>query len=173
MKIMYSMLCLALLIAGCKAEPDNSANEANELFAKNSEVVLKVISNWESETPDYSIYADSAIAYNNYFGAEKDFEMIHSEESMASDKAFFAKYDFKFVADPLVLLPGVNTETKLADGSVRFYGAWKVTLSSKDSTEAKSGVIKLYESFDFDANGKITVQQGYGDYSGLIMYLNE
>ena len=46
MKIMYSMLCLALLIVGCKAEPDNSANEANELFAKNSEAVLKVISNW-------------------------------------------------------------------------------------------------------------------------------
>tara|TARA_R110002049_G_scaffold88317_1_gene222981 strand:- start:422 stop:916 length:495 start_codon:yes stop_codon:yes gene_type:complete len=164
------MLCLALLTVGCKEKPDNSANE---LFAKNSETVLKSISDWENETPDYSIFADSAVAYNNYFGAEKDSIMIHSEESKASDKAFLARYDFKFVAEPLVLLPGVNTETKLADGSVRYYGAWEVTLPATDSTEAKSGIIKLYESYDFDADGKITVQQGYGDFTGLMSYLNE
>ena len=170
MKIMYSMLCLALLIVACKSEPDNSANE---LFAKNAETVLKSISDWENETPDYSIFADNAIAYNSYFGAEVDSVMIHSEESKANDKAFLAKYDFKLVTTPPVFLPGVNADTKLPDGSVRYYGAWEVTLPATDSTEAKSGIIKLYESYDFDANGKIAIQQGYGDYSGLMMYLNE
>ena len=56
---------------------------------------------------------------------------------------------------------------------MRYYGAWEVTLPATDSTEAKSGIIKLYNSFDFDENGKIIYQQGYGDYSGLMMYLNE
>jgi hypothetical protein len=170
MKIMYSMLCLALLIVGCKTEPDNSANE---LFAKNSETALKSILDWENETPDYSIYAENAVAYNTYFGAENDSIMIQSEEAKASDKGFLAKYDFKLLTNPPVFLPGVNADTRLPDGSVRYYGAWEVTLPATDSTEAKSGIIRLYESYDFDANGKIAVQQGYGDYSGLMSYLND
>lgn len=166
---MYSILCLALLIVGCKEAPDNSANE---LFEKNSETALKSMLDWESETLDYSVYADSAVAYSTYFGAEKDSVMIHSDESKADDKAFLERYDFKLVTNPPAFLPGVNPDTKLPDGSVRYYGEWEVTLPATDSTEAKSGIIKLYESFDFDADGKIAVQQGYGDYSGLMMYLN-
>ncbi|WNH07741.1 hypothetical protein [Thalassobellus suaedae] len=169
MKIMYSMLCVVLLIVGCKEAPDNSTNE---LFAKNSETVLKSLLDWENETLDYSVFADNAVAYNTYFGAEKDSVMIQSEETKDSDKAFLAKYDFKLVTNPPVFLPGVNPDTKLPDGSVRYYGAWEVTLPATDSTEAKSGIIKLYESYDFDENGKIVLQQGYGDYSGLMMYLN-
>ncbi|MEP5340523.1 MAG: hypothetical protein ABJL44_02930 [Algibacter sp.] len=170
MKIMYSIFCLALLVVGCKAEPDNSANE---LFQKNSETALKSMLDWQSETPDYSIYAENAVAFNTYFGAEEDSVMIHSEDVKEHDKSFLAKYDFKLISNPPAFLPGVNSETRLADGSVRYYGEWEVTLPATDSTEAKSGIIKLYESFDFDADGKITVQVGYGDYSGLISYLND
>jgi hypothetical protein len=36
------------------------------------------------------------------------------------------------------------------------------------SFTAKTGVIKLYESFDFDAEGKIRYQQVYGDFGGLM-----
>ncbi len=169
MKIIYSMLCLALLMLGCKEAPDNSVNE---LFEKNSQTALKSMLDWESETPDYSIYADNAVAYSTYFGAKKDSVMIHSDESKANDTDFLSKYDFKLLTNPPVFLPGVNPDTKLPDGSVRYYGAWEVTLPATDSTESKSGIIKLYESFDFDADGKILVQQGYGDYSGLMNYLN-
>ncbi len=172
MKIMYSVLCIALLVVGCKAEPEID-NSANELFEKNSKTALKSMLDWESESPDYTIYADDAVAYNTYFGAEKDSMMIHSDEVKEQDKSFLAKYDFELLTNPPIFLPGVNSVTKKPDGSVRYYGTWRVTLSATDSTEAKTGVIKLYESFDFDADGKIAVQQGYGDYSGLMMYLNE
>ncbi|NCP91252.1 MAG: hypothetical protein GW827_13680, partial [Flavobacteriales bacterium] len=37
----------------------------------------------------------------------------------------------------------------------------------------KSGNIKLYESFDFDADGKILYQQVYGDFKGLMMQLHD
>tara|TARA_R110000868_G_scaffold110649_21_gene299537 strand:- start:611 stop:1129 length:519 start_codon:yes stop_codon:yes gene_type:complete len=172
MKIMYSMLCLALLIVGCKAEPETD-NSANELFEKNSETALKSITDWENEVLDYSIFAENAVGLNTYFGAEVDTVLIHSEEAKANDKAFLERYDFKFVTDPIVLLPGVNPDTKLPDGSVRYYGAWEVTLPATDSTEAKSGVVKVYNSLDFDENGKILYSQGYGDYSGIMNYLNE
>lgn len=167
---MYSMLGLALLIVGCKAEPDNSANE---LFKKNSETVLKSITDWENETLDYSIFAENAVGLNTFFGAKVDTILIQSEESKAMDKAFLKRYDFEFSPNPPVLLPGVSVDTKLPDGSVRYYGSWKVTLPATDSTEAKSGVVKVYNSLDFDENGKIIYTQGYGDYSGIMNYLNE
>ena len=75
------------------------------------------------------------------------------------------------LTNPPVLLPGVNADTKEVDGSVRHYSEWEVTLPATDSTEAKSGTIKLYESFDFNEEGKIIYQQVYGDFTGLFMHL--
>jgi len=94
------------------------------------------------------------------------------DELMKMDKQMWATYDFKLLTNPPVLLPGVNPDTKKPDGSVRHYSDWEVTLPATDSTEAKSGKIKLYESFDFDAEGKILFQQVYGDFTGLMMYLH-
>ena len=71
----------------------------------------------------------------------------------------------------MVPAPGVNPETKQMDGSVRYYADWEVTKPATDSTAAKSGILKMYESFDFDAEGKIIYQQGYGDFTGLMTYL--
>ena len=62
---------------------------------------------------------------------------------MKNDKELWENYDFKLLTDPINLLPGVNADTRLPDGSVRHYSDWQVTLSATDSTEAKSGVIKL------------------------------
>jgi len=85
---------------------------------------------------------------------------------------FWGSCDFKILTDPIVLLPGVNSETKMTDGSVRHYSNWEVTLSATDSTEAKSGMIQLYESFDFNEEGKISSQVVYGDFTGLMMHLH-
>lgn len=144
----------------------------DDLFNKNAETVMKSLENWQNETLDYSVYADSAVALNTYFGAKEDTVLIMSDESMQGDKDFLARYDFELLNNPPSFLPGVNPDTKKPDGSVRYYGAWKVTLPATDSTEAKSGIIKLYESYDFNKDGKIIYQQGYGDFSGLMNYLN-
>ena len=101
------------------------------------------------------------------FGAESD--SLSLSDVIEEDKKSWANADFKIVSK-INLLPGVSADTKLADGSVRYYGSWEITLPATDSTAAKSGVIRLYESFDFNEEGKIVYQQYYGDFGGLNTY---
>jgi hypothetical protein len=167
MRLIYSILCLSLLFIGCKPMEDNSANEA---FEANSKTVLTVLEGFQNENLNHQdYYAIDFVSLDTGFGAEKD--SISLDETIANDKQFMAMFDFKLLNDPVVLLPGVNAETKMTDGSVRYYGNWEVTLSATDSTEAKSAVLKMYSSYDFNEEGKIIYEQGYGDFTGIMQYL--
>ena len=167
MKFICSILIVCFLIVGCQPKVDNSAQEA---FEKNSQTVIANLEGWQNENLDYSQYADNFVMRETAFGAAKD--SLSLEEMKASDKMLWDNFDFKLLTSPPVLLPGVDPATKKADGSVRHYSDWEITLPATDSTEAKSGVIKLYESFDFDADGKILFQQVYGDFTGIMMHLH-
>lgn len=166
MKCIYSILVASILFVGCQPKPDNSANEA---FEKNSKTVLADIEGWQNETLDYSMYAKDFVNLETSFGATKD--SLTLDEVIANDKQIWATFNFKLLTSPPVLLPGVNASTKLPDGSVRHYSSWEVTLPATDSTEAKSGVLKMYESYDFDAEGKIRYHQVYGDFGGIMAHL--
>lgn len=166
MKCIYAILLLSLLFIACEPKTDNSAKEA---FEKNSKTVLANLDGWQSENLDYSMYSKDFTMLETGFGADKD--SLTLDEMMAYDKQTWATFNFKLLSSPPVLLPGVNPDTKLADGSVRLYSTWEVMVPATDSTAAKSGVLKLYESYDFDAEGKIRYQQVYGDFGGLMGYL--
>ncbi|MGM5470612.1 hypothetical protein ACS386_10065 [Flavobacteriaceae bacterium LMO-SS05] len=164
MKLFYSLLGLSIFLVSCQPKADNSANEA---FEKNSQTVMANLKGFESENVDYSQYAADFVMRDTGFGAK---DSLSLDEVKKSDKEMWATFDFKMVTEPN-LLPGVDADTKMPDGSVRHYSDWKVTLPATDSTEARSGVIKLYESFDFDKDGKIIYQQVYGDFGGLMRHL--
>jgi hypothetical protein len=166
MRILFFYLCFAFLLLGCKTEVDNSANEA---FEANSKIVLANLEGFQNENLDYSMYAKEFTMLETTFGAEKESKTL--DEMIAYDKEMWETFELKMLTDPPVLLPGVNPDTRMPDGSVRHYSAWEVTMPATDSTEAKTGVINLYESYDFDADGKILAQQVYGDFTGLMMYL--
>ncbi len=168
MKFIYYYVFLTILLVGCKTEIDNSVNET---FETNSKTVLANLEGWENENLDYTMYADDFVMRATSFGAEKD--SLSLKEVMDNDKQTWSRYDFKLLTKPSVLLPGVNAQTRMPDGSVRHYSDWEVILPATDSTEARSGVIHLYESFDFNSEGKIMFQQVYGDFSGIMMYLNK
>jgi hypothetical protein len=167
MKPIITILFLSVIFIGCQQKQDNSANDA---FEKNSKTVMANLEGWQNENIDYSMYSKDMVMLDTGFEATKD--SLSLDELKANDKEIWKRYDFKLLTSPPVLLPGVNPQTKKADGSVRHYSTWEVTLPATDSTEARSGNIKLYESFDFDADGKILFQQVYGDFTGLMMYLN-
>ena len=167
MKTNFFYLIAGLLFIGCQTTTDNAVNA---IFDANSKTVLANLEGFENENLDYSMYADDFVMRETVFGAEKD--SLTLKEMMANDKGMWGRFNFKILTKPTVLLPGVNPNTKIPDGSVRHYSDWEVTLPATDSTEARSGIIKLYESYDFNAEGKITLQQVYGDFSGLMMHLN-
>ncbi|MDP2069597.1 MAG: hypothetical protein Q8K04_11625 [Lutibacter sp.] len=166
MKSTYFILFLSMLFIACQPKADNSAQEA---FEKNSKTILANLEGFQNENLDYSMYSKDFAMLETGYGAPKD--SLTLDEMMANDKQMWATFNFKLLNSPPVLLPGVNPDTKLTDGSVRYYSSWEVTLPATDSTAAKTGVIKLYESFDFDAEGKIRYQQVYGDFGGLMGYL--
>jgi len=165
MKKICFILCSSLLFIGCLPKVDNSVNET---FEKNSQTVLANIQGFQNESVDYSQYAKDFVMRDTGFGSK---DSLSLEDVMKNDKWLWENFDFKILNDTINLLPGVNTNTKLADGSVRYYSNWEVTRTATDSTEAKSGILKMYESFDFDNDGKIIYQQTYGDFTGLMMHL--
>lgn len=167
MKFIYYPVLASILIVGCQPAEDNSVNEA---FEKNSKVVLAELEGWSNESMDYdALYAENAVVRPTSFGSP---DSLGLDEIKANNQEMWDMFDFELVNE-IVLLPGVNAETKKADGSVRYYNKWKVTLPATDSTEARSGEIKFYESYDFNAEGKIIYQQGFGDFGGLMEYLLE
>ena len=166
MKKLCSIAALLILFVACQPAADNSA----EAFKKNSATVMTYLKGFQAENVDYSVFSDDFILRDTGFGAK---DTVTLEQMKANDKGLFAGFNLKLVnADSIVLLPGVDTQTKKMDGSVRYYGNWEVSRPATDSTEAKTGILKAYESFDFDQNGKIRFLQIYGDFGGLMMYLN-
>ena len=165
MKLIISFLCLSILFIGCQPAADNSVNEA---FEKNSKTVTTYLEGFKNESVDYSVFSDDFVWGPTEIGSP---DSLTAKDMMESDKANWAMYDFDLLGE-LSLLPGVNADTKMTDGSVRYYGDWEVTLQATDSTEAKSGILRLYQSFDFNDEGKIIFLQYYGDVGGLVNHLH-
>tara|TARA_B100000767_G_scaffold45614_1_gene40013 strand:- start:2868 stop:3383 length:516 start_codon:yes stop_codon:yes gene_type:complete len=87
-------------------------------------------------------------------------------------RELWGKYDYTLIAEPN-FLPGVNPESKETDGSVRGYFKWNITKPATDSTEQKSVDVKIYESFDFDANGKVDWTQVYANMQAAYASLED
>ena len=167
MKNLCSMAALFVFFTACQPSSDNSADET---FKKNSATVTAYLKAFQAESVDYSIFSNDFISRDTGFGSK---DTITLEQMKEGDKNLFAAYDFKIIGfDTLVLLPGVDNITKKPDGSVRYYGDFEVTRPATDSTAAKTGILKTYESFDFDSEGKIRFHQIYGDFTGIVTYLN-
>ena len=173
MKFIMAILFSSMIFIGCESSGDYAEeaapNEGQLAFDKNSKVVLEELEAFQNESIDYNkFYAADYEAWGTGFG---DMDTTNLEQMIESNKPFFATYDFK-IANELNLLPGVNVETKKMDGSVRFYTEWEVTKTATDSTEAKSGNIRMYHAYVFNEEGKISLTLAYGDFGGLMGYLH-
>jgi len=159
MKLQYALIFMFGLLCSCQTEVEVTIG--NDTFEKNSATVMAYLTGYQKESLDYdALFSEDAIMLNTRIGAVKD--SISITEIKLMDKEGWDLYDFEILGE-IYLLPGVNTETKKADGSVRYYGTWRTTKAATDSTEVIITDVRLYESFDFDEAGKILYQQFYGD----------
>ena len=170
MKIIYSIFAVVLMI-GCQPAAETVDNSASEAFEKNSKSATTYLEGFQNESIDYAaLISKDYLQVDSSFGAEND--STDYDGLIEDNKWLWEGYDFQLEIGPGGLLPGVNVDTKLADGSVRYYGEWTVTRSATDSTEARTAVLNTYGSFDFDEDGKILFEQFYGDVSALMGHLN-
>ena len=174
LNVIATILCLAVLAIGCESTGDYAEeaapNEGDMAFEKNSKTVLAELAAWQNENVDYNnFYASDYEAWGTGFGEP---DTVTLAQRIEADKQMFAMFDFKIANEPVNLLPGVNVETKKMDGSVRLYAEWEVTLTATDSTEAKSGNLRMYHVYVFNEEGKINLTLTYGDFGGLMSYLH-
>ena len=158
-KIFYSIL-LSVFIFSCNSEVESSDSTVDQSFDKNSKTMQLLLDSYANENVDYSHFSDDVVFRGTLLGAP---DTLRLDQVKAIHKDFFEKYDVKHMA-PFNFLQGVNPETGEADGSVRFYYDMQVT----NSSSSKSVVIPIYESFDFDDEGKAIYVQWYCDWTASI-----
>jgi hypothetical protein len=178
MKQTFTCLGFAALLAGCQAPAPKDNGESKmmherdsiqQVFDRNAATVLALTNDFIHENVDYSkYYADSFNMGGTLLGSP---DLIPLDSVKAHHQYMWQNFDFYVNTDSLVLLPGVNADSKMMDGSVRYYAPWKVSIPGTDSSDAKSGEVKLYETFEFNKDGKIYMQQYYGDVTALVMQL--
>jgi hypothetical protein len=165
------IVCIALIAMGCQPASDTTekSNPGQEAFQKNAETVLAYLDAWQNEDVDYDkFYATDYEAWGTGFG---DLDTMNLEMVKEWDQRMFATFDFKLINGPVNLLPGVDVQTKQMDGSVRHYSEWEITRVATDSSDARTGKLRMYQAFVFNEEGKIQLDLTYGDFGGLMQYL--
>ncbi|HCP41501.1 MAG TPA: hypothetical protein DIT65_06875 [Cryomorphaceae bacterium] len=165
------LLWLGIVVTGLHLSScvSNESAELDERFARNCEVIRANNAGFISENQDYSMYADDFFMVNTNLNGSPD--TLRLEDLMAEDAYLWSKYDFQFLLDP-VLLPGVDSETQEPNASVRYYAPMKISKAATDSSEERTVVVRMYQTFDLNEEGKITIQMYYGDFTAAGIYLN-
>ena len=165
-KTIYLLFAIFFLDA-CNFKDPSIAESENifKIYEKNCETVLAYENAFCQENIDYEkFYSEKAIIKGTMLG-DKD-SMFVADRKIAHQE-LWKKYDFSM--SPLDPLPGVNPETKKMDGSVRMYFDITITLTENGN----SVTMPMYNSFDFDDEGKILYLQYYGDFTSAFLSLEE
>ena len=167
MKKTIYLLTIILFFSACNSEaPVEEKNDnISKIFEKNCETVIAYETAFCQENIDYEkFYSDKAIIKGTILG---DKDSMYVADRKLAHQELWQKYDFSM--PPLNPLPGVDPETKKMDGSVRNYFDITITLTENGN----SVTIPMYNSFDFDDEGKILFLQYYGDFTAAFLSLEE
>ena len=167
MKKTIYLLFTIFFFAACNFKDPSIVESENifKIYEKNCETVLAYENAFCQENIDYEkFYSEKAIIKGTMLG-DKD-SMFVADRKIAHQE-LWKKYDFSM--SPLDPLPGVNPETKKMDGSVRMYFDITITLTENGN----SVTMPMYNSFDFDDEGKILYLQYYGDFTSAFLSLEE
>ena len=156
-----------IFVSSCNSNVSDEVSNDNfsKIFEENSNTVIAYEEAFCKENIDYEkFYSEKAVIKGTILG---DKDSLFVADRKVAHQELWQKYDFSM--SPLDPLPGVNLETKKMDGSVRMYFDITITLSENGN----SVTIPMYNSFDFDDQGKILYLQYYGDFTAAFLSLEE
>lgn len=149
----------AILVAGCTAAPDHSASEAYQknLATAKAAVQAHIDADYDAWL---GYHSDDVAVWDAGYGTAR---MTGAEAAVS----FAGHHDaFDGISTTReVWLPGVDTLSLEADGSVRAYINW--TAVSK--TNGNTVDLRAYHYWNFDDEGKINQEGGFYDAGGLMM----
>ena len=158
-KLIYSIL-LCSFIFSCNSGNKSANSGVSQAFKENSKTMQVLLKSFEDEDVDYSRFSDEVVFKGTLMDTP---DTLRLDQVKDIHKNFFANYDVKHIT-PFNFLQGVNPESGELDGSVRFYYDMRVT----NSSNGKSVVIPIYESFDFNDKGKAIYVQWYADWTSSM-----
>ena len=168
----YLLAGVVIITIGCQQSTEKKAevDPGWVAFEQNAKTVAAYLEAWQNENVDYDkFYSSDYSSWGTGFG---DVDTVDLEQVKKWDQEAFENFDFKIANGPVNFLPGVDLETKRMDGSVRYYTEWEITRVATDSTEARTGNIRMYQAYNFNDEGKIIFDVSYGDFGGLMKYLS-
>lgn len=165
MKYLILSVFVAVTLIACQP-----TSNVDAVFEANAVTIGQGFADFAAESDDFfTHFNENAIWRGTSVGSADSIPLADMEGVY---KQLWAKYDYRLVSEAQ-FLPGVNADTKQTDGSVRGYFRWEVSKAATDSTEQRSVEVKVYESFDFNAEGEIMFTQVYGDLATAYGLLEE
>ncbi len=149
---------------------DSPSSEVSATFDANAATIAHVFADFQAEDDHFfTHFAEDAYWAGTSLNAP---DSIALADVAPKYRELWGKYDYT-LTEEANFLPGVNPVSKETDGSVRGYFKWNITKAATDSTEQKSVNVKVYESFDFNAEGKIVWTQVYANMQAAYAALED
>jgi hypothetical protein len=165
MKKLVFLSSVTLLLLSCnsneKKETTPANNDSKALYEKNLAVVKSMLANFENKDLDafFTNVADTA-TWNSPVYGDTVHTKAHWKESL---KYWTDNWDSLHLVNP-IFLQGVDTDTNMPDGSVRYYGQW-------DGVHKATGThtrVQIYEFYNFSTDHKIIADGEFFDVGGLM-----
>ncbi|MES1217845.1 MAG: nuclear transport factor 2 family protein [Bacteroidota bacterium] len=165
MKKLFFLSVIALLILSCnsndKKESNSASADTKALYEQNLAVIKSNLAAFESKNIDaiFANVADTVTWSSPMYG-----DTVHTKAHYRETLQYWVdNWDSLHLVNP-IYLQGVDTETNLPDGSVRYYGEWDAV----HKATGKHTQVQIYEFFNFNADHKVSAAGSFFDVGGLM-----
>ena len=149
----FSFAILALcLLSACNTSPA----EQNPAYEQNMASMKAMFDGFQNKSIDPSLFAEDFVDVGTGF-EEVD---RNKAEAMQQWKMMTRVMDAELTN--AIYLPGIDTLTMAPDGSVRYYGQWKMTMG--EATQS----LMAYGSMEFNDAGEIRNFAHYADWTATF-----
>jgi ketosteroid isomerase-like protein len=165
MKKLFFPALVMLLLLSCnsneKTETTSGNSDIKALYEQNLAIVKSNIAAFENKDMN-ALFANVAdtVTWNSPVYADTVTTKAHYRESL---QYWVDNWDSLHLVNP-IFLQGVDTDTNMPDGSVRYYGEW-------DGVHKATGIhtrVQIYEFYNFNTDHKISASGSFFDVGGLM-----